>query len=93
MIFCILMIHPLNNTQMKPMSQIKMESIVDSHRKKLLNGALTIQALSMIVLVMCLVGLFIDPIHAEGYCIVFTFFSLIALFGMLQYSKHKRDFK
>jgi len=93
MIFCILMIHPLNNTQMKSMSQIKMASIVDSHRKKLLNGALTIQALSMIVLVMCLVGLFVDPEHAEGYCIVFTFFSLIALFGVLQYDKHKRDFR
>ena len=78
---------------MKPMNQIKMESIVDSHRKKLLNGAITIQAVSMIVLVVCLVGLFVDPIHAEGYCIVFTFFSLIALFGILQYDKHKRDFK
>jgi uncharacterized Tic20 family protein len=78
---------------MKPMNQIKMESIVDSHRKKLLNGAITIQAVSMIVLVVCLVGLFVDPIHAEGYCIVFTFFSLIALFGIVQYNKHKRDFK
>jgi len=78
---------------MKSMNQIKMESIVDSHRKKLLNGAITIQALSMIVLTVCLVGLFTDPIHAEGYCIVFTFFSLIALFGIVQYDKHRRDFK
>ena len=78
---------------MKPMNRIKMESIVDSHRKKLLNGAITIQAVSMIVLVVCLVGLFVDPIHAEGYCIVFTFFSLIALFGIVQYNKHKRDFR
>ena len=78
---------------MKPMNQIKMESIVDSHRKKLLNGALTIQAVSMIALTVCLVGLFVDPIHAEGYCIVFTFFSVIALFGIVQYDKHRRDFK
>jgi uncharacterized Tic20 family protein len=78
---------------MRPMNQIKMESIVDSHRKKLLNGAITIQAVSMIVLTVCLVGWFVDPIHAEEYCIVFTFFSLIALFGVLQYDKHKRDFR
>lgn len=70
-----------------------MESIVDSHRRKLVTGAMIIQIMSMIVLTVCLVGLFTDPIHAEEYCIVFTFFSLIALFGVLQYDKHKRDFK
>lgn len=78
---------------MKPMSQIKMESIVDSHRKKLLNGALTIQAVSMIMLVVCLYGILTDIEHSEAYCIAFTFVSLIALFGILMYDKHRRDFK
>lgn len=78
---------------MKKLSQIKMASIVDSHRRKLVTGAMIIQIMSMIVLTVCLVGLFTDPIHAEGYCIVFTFFSLIALFGIVQYDKHRRDFK
>lgn len=78
---------------MKPMSQIKMESIVDSHRKKLLNGALTIQAVSMILLIVCLYGICTDPSHCEAYCIAFAFVSLIALFGIVQYDKHKRDFK
>ena len=70
-----------------------MESIVDSHRRKLVNGAIIIEIMAAVVLAVCLVGLFIDPIHAEEYCIVFTLFSLIALFGMLQYDKHKRDFR
>lgn len=78
---------------MKPMSQIKMESIVDSHRKKLMNGALIIQSLSMFVQVICLVGIFTDPDHCEAYCIAFTFVSVTALFGVLMYDKHKRDFK
>ena len=78
---------------MKNMNQIKLDAIVDSHRKKLMNGALIIQIMAMVVMTTCLVGLFVDPIHTEGYCIVFTFFSIIALFGVLQYDKHKRDFK
>lgn len=78
---------------MRNMNQIKLDAIVDSHRKKLVNGALIIQFLAMTVLVISLVGLFVDPEHAEGYCIVFTFFSIIALFGILQYDKHKRDFR
>ncbi len=78
---------------MKPMSQIRMESIVDSHRKKLVNGALFIQVLSMLIQVVCLVGIFTDPNHCEAYCIAFTFVSVTALFGILMYDKHKRDFK
>ena len=78
---------------MKPMNQIKSQAIVDSHRRTLVTGALIIQFMAMTVLVVCLVGLFVDPAHTEGYCIVFTFFSLIALFGVLQYDKHKRDFR
>ena len=78
---------------MKPMSHIKMESIVDSHRKKLLNGAITIQALSMIMQIVCLVGIFTDMQHTEAYCIAFTFVSATALFGVLMYQNHKRDFK
>ncbi len=78
---------------MKNMNQIKLNAIVDSHRRKLLIGAMIIQIMAMIVMTMSLVGLFVDPAHTEGYCIVFTFFSLIALFGVLQYDKHKRDFK
>ena len=73
---------------MRNMSQIKLDAIVDSHRKKLINGALIIQAMSSIILVACMVGMFKDPIHTEGYCIVFTFFSLIAWFGIVQYEKH-----
>lgn len=78
---------------MKSMNQVRMASIVDSHRRKLMIGAMIIQIMAMIVLTVCLIGLFVDPIHTEGYCIVFTFFSLIALFGVLQYDKHKRDFR
>jgi hypothetical protein len=78
---------------MKNMNQIKLNAIVDSHRRKLLIGAMIIQIMAMIVMTMSLVGLFVDPAHTEGYCIVFTFFSLIALFGVLQYDKHKRDFR
>ena len=78
---------------MKNMNQIKLNAIVDSHRRKLMIGAMIIQIMAMIVMTMSLVGLFVDPAHTEGYCIVFTFFSLIALFGVLQYDKHKRDFK
>jgi hypothetical protein len=75
---------------MKTMNQIKLDAIVDSHRNKLITGALIIQFLAMTVLVISLVGLFVDPEHAEGYCIVFTFFSIIALFGILQYDRHTR---
>lgn len=78
---------------MKNMNQIKLNAIVDSHRRKLMIGAMIIQIMAMIVMTMSLVGLFVDPAHTEGYCIVFTFFSLIALFGVLQYDKHKRDFR
>ena len=75
---------------MRNMNQIKLDAIVDSHRKKLVNGALIIQFLAMTVLVISLVGLFVDPEHSEGYCIVFTFFSIIAAFGILQYDRHTR---
>ena len=78
---------------MKTMNQIKLDAIVDSHRKKLVNGALIIQFLAMIVQIICLVGIFTDQEHVEAYCIAFTFFSIIALFGVLQYDKHKRDFR
>lgn len=78
---------------MKDLNQIKLDAIVESHRKTLINSSIIIQILSMIVQVICLVGLFTDPIHTEAYCIAFTFFSLTALFGMMQYDKHKRDFK
>ena len=78
---------------MKPMNQIKLDAIVDSHRRTLVTGALIIQFISMTVLVISLVGLFVDPEHSEGYCIVFTFFSIVAAFGILQYDKHKRDFR
>jgi len=78
---------------MKNMNQIKLNAIVDSHRRKLMIGAMIIQIMAMIVMTMSLVGLFVDPIHTEAYCIIFTFFSLVALFGILMYDKHKRDFK
>jgi len=78
---------------MKSMSQIKMESIVDSHRKKLLNGAITIQIISCIVLVIAFTGMFKDPEHSIAYNIVFCFFSIVGFFGIVQYDKHKRDFR
>jgi len=78
---------------MKKLSQIQLEAVVRSHRRKLMIGAMIIQIMAMVVMTTCLVGLFVDPIHTEAYCIVFTFFSIIALFGVLQYDKHKRDFK
>lgn len=78
---------------MRNMNQIKLDAIVDSHRKKLINGALTIQIISSIVLVMSLIGMFKDPAHSDEYNIVFCFFSITAWFGISQYSKHKRDFR
>jgi len=78
---------------MKSLSQIKMDAIVASHRKKLLNGAITIQIISAIVLVIALTGMFKDPAHSIEYNIVFCFFSIVAFFGIVQYDKHKRDFK
>ena len=78
---------------MKNMSQVKLDAIVDSHRRKLIVGAMIIQIMSMIMLVVCIVGLFIDPIHCEAYGIIFCFFSLSGWFGISQYNKHKRDFK
>ena len=78
---------------MKSMNQIKMEAIVDSHRKKLMHGAMIIQIISMLVLVTSLVELIVDPVHWEAYCVVFVFFGLTGLFGILQYDKHKREFK
>lgn len=78
---------------MKSMNQIKLEAIVDSHKKKLMHGAMIIQIISMLVLVTALICMFIDVEHTIAYCIVFTFFSIIALFGILQYDKHKRDFR
>lgn len=78
---------------MKSLSQIKMDAIVASHRKKLLNGAITIQIISAIVLVIALTGMFKDPVHSIEYNIVFCFFSITAFFGIVQYDKHKRDFK
>lgn len=75
------------------MNQIKMDAIVDSHRRKLMNGAIIIQLLSMLIQIVCLVGIFTDTAHSEAYCIAFTFVSVTALFGMLQYDQHKRDFR
>ena len=68
---------------MKPMNQIKMDAIVDSHRRKLMNGAMIIQMLSMLIQIVCLVGIFTDTAHSEAYCIAFTFVSVTALFGIL----------
>jgi hypothetical protein len=78
---------------MKNMSQVKLDAIVDSHRRKLIVGAMIIQIISVIMLVVCIVGLFIDQIHCEAYCIIFCFFSFTGWFGISQYDKHKRDFK
>lgn len=78
---------------MKPMNQIKMDAIVASHRKKLMNGAIVIQIISAIVLVISLTGMFKDPAHSIEYNIVFAFFSVVGFFGIVQYDKHKRDFR
>lgn len=67
--------------------------IQNPHSKALLNGALIIQSLSMFVQVICLVGIFTDSEHIIAYCVAFTFFSVTALFGVLMYGKHKKDFK
>jgi uncharacterized Tic20 family protein len=78
---------------MKKLNQIQLDAIVDSHRKKLINGAITIQIISCIVLVISLTGMFKDPEHSIAYNIVFAFFSIVGFFGIVQYDKHKRDFK
>jgi hypothetical protein len=78
---------------MKSMRRIQVESIVDSNKRKLRNGALIIQGLSMLLQVVCLVGIFTDQAHCEAYCIAFTFVSVTALFGVLMYQQHKVDFK
>ena len=78
---------------MKKLDQVRLDAIVDSHRRKLVTGAMIIMIMSCIVLVMCLIGMFKDPAHSLGYNIVFALFSVIAFFGIVQYDKHKRDFK
>jgi len=78
---------------MKKLNQIQLDAIVDSHRKKLINGAITIQIISCIVLVIALTGMFKDPAHSIAYNIVFCFFSIVGFFGIVQYDKHKRDFR
>lgn len=75
------------------MKKFRLDAIVDSHRRKLRNGALAIQLMSMFMQIVCLVGIFTDSIHTEAYCIVFTIVSITALFGVLMYDRHKRDFK
>ena len=89
----IQMIYPLNNIQMKKMNQSQLRTVADDHKKALFNGAMIIQLLSMVMLIVCLVGIFTDTAHCEAYCVAFTFASVTALFGILMYDKHKRDFK
>lgn len=69
------------------------QAIVNSHKRALMNGALIIQGLSMVMQIICLVGIFTDLEHTEAYCIAFTFVSVTALFGILMYQQHKVDFK
>jgi len=78
---------------MKKLSQIKMESIVDSHRKKLVNGAKIILFASMVLQMFCLYGIYNNPMNIDPYAIAFVFVSLTGLFGLLQYSQHRRDFR
>jgi len=73
---------------MKPM---KSQTIANSHKKKLINGAKIIFFASMVLQVLCLYGIFTDYDHVDAYCIAFVFVSITAAFGLIMHDEHKKN--
>ena len=73
---------------MRPMNT---KTIVNSHKKKLINGAKIIFFASMVLQVLCLYGIFSDYDHVDAYCLAFVFVSITAAFGLIMYDEHKKN--
>jgi hypothetical protein len=54
-------------------------------------GSVVIYILSLIVMAISLLGIGLDYNHCEGYAIVFTFFSITGVFGLIQYTNIRRE--
>jgi uncharacterized membrane protein len=59
------------------------------NKNKLIISAIIIYILSIIVMVISLIGLFVDTDHCEAYCMTFTSFGLIGVITMRTYDSHK----
>lgn len=53
-------------------------------------SSIIIYILSMIIMIISLIGLFVDTNHSQAYCMIFTSFGLIGTIAMRQYDNHKR---
>jgi len=62
-----------------------------SNKHKLMIGSVVIYILSLIVMAISLLGIGLDYNHCEGYAIVFTFFSITGVFGLIQYTNIRRE--
>ena len=56
----------------------------------IIGSLIIIYILSLIVMIISLIGLFVDTDHCEAYCMTFTSFGLIGAIAMRQYDNHKR---
>jgi hypothetical protein len=54
-------------------------------------GSVVIYILSLIVMTISLLGIGLDYNHCEEYAIVFTFFSITGIFGLIQYTNIRRE--
>ena len=61
----------------------------EKQARTLLIGSWIIMIVSMVMQILCLVGIFIDAEHVEAYCVIFMFASITAAFGLLSYDSHK----
>lgn len=64
---------------------------MNSNKHKLMIGSVVIYILSLIVMTISLLGIGLDYNHCEGYAIVFTFFSITGIFGLIQYTNIRRE--
>jgi len=62
-----------------------------SNKHKLMIGSVVIYILSLIVMTISLLGIGLDYNNCEGYAIVFTFFSITGVFGLIQYTNIRRE--
>lgn len=62
-----------------------------SNKHKLMIGSVVIYILSLIVMTISLLGIGLDYNHCEEYVIVFTFFSITGIFGLIQYTNIRRE--
>ena len=61
-----------------------------SNKHKLMIGSVVIYILSLIVMTISLLGIGLDYNHCEEYAIVFTFFSITGIFGLIQFTSIRR---